>query len=70
MVLNRIRGWALANDFKPATLAAMAGLADNVTRGMDAADWSPSSRSIRQLEALIPPMWRPGDPVPAKGEAA
>ena len=49
---------------KPATLARVAGLAENVTRDMDAKEWGPSSRSIRRLEALIPPGWRVGDPLP------
>lgn len=64
-VLDRIRAWARANELKPATLARMAGLAENVTRDMDAKDWGPSSRSIRRLEVLIPRDWRVGDPLPA-----
>lgn len=63
-VLDRIRGWAGANELKPATLARQAGLAESVTRGMDGGDWSPSSSSIRSLEALIPAGWMPGHPVP------
>jgi len=64
-VLDRIRGWAAANELKPATLARQAGLAETVTRDMDEAAWSPSSNSIRKLEALIPEGWRPGMPVPS-----
>lgn len=63
-VLDRIRGWAAANALKPATLARQAGIAEVVTRDMDDAGWSPSSRSIRRLEALIPAGWKPGDPLP------
>ncbi len=62
-VLDRIRAWASANKLKPATLARQAGLAEVVTRDLDQEDWSPSSRSIRRLEALIPPGWKAGDPV-------
>lgn len=60
-VLDRIRGWAAANNWKPATLARRAGLAESVTRDMDAPDWAPSSNSIRRFEALIPAGWRVGD---------
>lgn len=68
-VLDRIRAWSKANDWKPATFARVAGVADNVTRDMDCADWSPSSTSIRRLEATVPKDWCPGDPVPVKGKA-
>lgn len=72
-VLDRIRGWASANEWKPATLARMAGVAESVTRDMDEPSWSPSSNSIRRFEALIPDGWRVGDPIPtppAKASAA
>jgi hypothetical protein len=70
-VLDRLRAWASANSLRPATLARQAGLAEGVTRNMDRPDWSPSSTSIRSIEALIPPGWQAGDPVPAKtAEAA
>lgn len=68
-VLDRIRGWASANELKPATLARLAGLAETVTRDIDDEAWSPSSNSIRKLEALIPEGWMPGLPVPAVPEA-
>lgn len=64
-VLDRIRGWAAANDLKPATFARQAGLAETVTRDIERPDWSPSSNSIRKLEALIPEGWMPGHPLPA-----
>ena len=63
-VLARIRSWAFANDLKPATYARLAGVAEVVTRDMAGESWSPSSRSIRRLEALIPAGWKAGDPVP------
>ena len=62
-VLDRIRGWAAANEWKPATLARMAGVAESVTRDMDEQSWGPSSNSIRRFEALIPQGWRTGDPI-------
>ena len=69
-VLDRIRGWASANEWKPATFARMAGVAESVTRDMDESGWGPSSNSIRRLEALIPEGWRVGDPVPEKARVA
>jgi len=58
-VLDRIRAWAAANELRPATLARQAGIAEVVTRDMASADWSPSSKSIRALESIIPPEWQP-----------
>lgn len=69
-VLDRIRAWARANDWKPATLARKAGIAEVVTRSMTTDAWSPSSTSIRAMEGLIPADWREGDPVPAKQDEA
>lgn len=69
-VLDRIRGWAAANNWKPATLARRAGLAESVTRDMDDADWAPSSNSIRRFEALIPEGWRVGDDLPLPPSAS
>jgi len=68
--LNRIRAWAKANDLKPATLAREADIAENVTRNIDDAGWSPTSKSIRALESLIPKGWRVGDPVPDRKRRA
>ena len=62
--LDRLRAWARANGWQPATFARKAGLAENVTRGMDEKDWAPTSRSIRALEQLIPADWKIGDPLP------
>ena len=64
--LKRIRAWARANDLKPATVARLAGIAEKVTRDLYDAQWSPTSRSIRAMETLIPSGWKPGDPVPAQ----
>lgn len=65
-VLDRIRSWAKANDMKPATMARRAGISEVVTRGMDEPTWSPTSKSIRALEGLIPDGWQAGDPAPAQ----
>lgn len=62
-VLDRIRGWAAANNLKPATMARQAEIAEVVTRDMADPAWSPSSKSIRRLEALIPAGWQVGDPL-------
>lgn len=67
-VLHRIRAWAAANDLKPATLARQAEISEVVTRDMAEKGWSPSSKSIRSMEALIPTGWQAGDPLPAPDE--
>lgn len=68
--LDRLRAWAKANGWQPATMAGHAGLNEKVTRGMFLKDWSPTSTSIRALEALITRGWQAGDPVPKKARAA
>lgn len=65
-VLDRIRAWAKANDWAPATLARKAGLSEVVTRDMGQPDWGPTSRSIRAFETLIPAGWQAGDPLPTE----
>lgn len=68
--LDRIRAFAEAMEWKPARLAREAGLADIATRNMARDDWSPSSTTIRRLEALIPAKWQAGDPAPSSKRAA
>ena len=57
-------GWA------PYRFAVESNVAEATLRDIDGADWNPTVRTLEKLEALIPRDWRPGDPVPAKGEAA
>lgn len=54
-------------DWRPSRVAREAGLADIATRNMHKGEWSPSSSTIRRLEALIPEDWKAGDPLPAQG---
>lgn len=68
--LNRIRAFAQAMEWKPARVAREAGLADIATRNMHKDEWSPTSSTIRRLEALIPADWKAGDPPPPAQETA
>jgi hypothetical protein len=68
--LDRIRAFAKAMDWKPARVAREAGLADIATRNMHKDDWSPTSSTIRRLEALIPESWQAGDAPPSAKDAA
>lgn len=68
--LDRIRAFARAMDWKPARVAREAGLADIATRNMAREDWSPTSSTIRRLEALIPDKWSAGDPAPSGDQRA
>lgn len=69
-VLNRLRAFRRAMDWNPQQLADGAGLSRETVRNMDAADWRPTTLTIRAIEALIPPTWRAGDPAPDSKEAA
>lgn len=69
-VLARIRAFAAAKGWKPSRLAREAGIADMVTRGIERPDWSPSGKSVRALERVIPAGWKPGDPLPTPPEEA
>lgn len=42
-----------------AALARAAGLSVNSLRDMDDPGWTPSGTTIRRLETVIPPDWKP-----------
>lgn len=69
-VLDRIRAYARARDWMPGRLAVEAGLSRGTLKDLFAAGWSPSSATVKAIEAVIPPAWQAGDPVPAASEAA
>jgi 3,4-dihydroxy 2-butanone 4-phosphate synthase/GTP cyclohydrolase II len=52
--IARIRAFAKSQKIRPARLAIMAGLHANTLRSFDDADWSPTGKTLRKLEALIP----------------
>lgn len=63
-VLKRLQAYRRAADLSYSALAQSAGLSRAALNGMDNADWSPSSTTIRAVERLIPEGWRVGDPLP------
>ena len=70
LALQRIRSYARAATISPTALARMADLSDRSTRDMHRDGWSPSSTTIRKLEAVIPPDWMPPAAAAAAQEAA
>jgi hypothetical protein len=67
--LSRVRAWRETKGWALYRMATLAGVAEASVRGMDDADWNPTLKTLRRLEALIPEGWRPGDPVPSDAAA-
>jgi len=65
-VLKRLQAYRKAANLSYSALAQGAGLSRAALLGMDAADWSPSSTTIRAIERLIPSGWRAGEPLPER----
>jgi transcriptional regulator with XRE-family HTH domain len=63
-VIARIRAWMEATRQSAEAFAGIAGVAGNTVRGIERDDWQPSVKTLRKLEAVIPPGWQPDDPVP------
>lgn len=63
-VIDRIRAWMTANRYSVNGFATIAGVSEGTLRGIHEADWQPSVRTLRKLEAVIPAGWRPGDELP------
>lgn len=53
-VIARIRAFATWKRWAPSRLAVEAGLSNMALRDMDAPGWSPTTATLRKLEALIP----------------
>lgn len=60
----RVRAWRQAIGWAPYRFATEAGVAEASLRGIDSDEWNPTVRTLERLEAVIPPDWRIGDPVP------
>lgn len=64
MVIARIRSWMIANNHTANAFATVAGVSEGAIRDIHDKGWRPSLATLRKLEAVIPPGWQPGDPVP------
>lgn len=53
-VIARIRAFRRAQGWTKARYATAAGLRESTIRMMDAPGWSPTTKTIRRLEAVIP----------------
>ena len=69
-VIARLRGWAEANRWSKSKFAAEAGLVDTTLRAFDAPGWNPTRETLEKLEAVVPPGWQLGDPIPPKTPSA
>lgn len=54
-VLGRIRAYAVFRGWKKSRLAAAAGLRDTTLRDFESPNWNPRIKTVRKLEAIIPP---------------
>jgi len=52
--IRRIRAFAASRKWRKSRLAREAGMPDTTLRHFDRPDWSPTVKTIRRLEALIP----------------
>jgi hypothetical protein len=70
VTIARIRAYALAMGWTRGALAKKAGLrSHNTLRKFDDPDWSPSVKTLRKLEALVPAEFI-GHAEPKSGQAA
>lgn len=67
--IARIRAWRRANDWTAHRYAAEASVPEGSTRRMDDDGWSPTLRTLRKLDAVVPAGWQPGDATPAHPDA-
>lgn len=54
LVLNRIRAFAEAQNWKKSKLAKEAGLGDTTLRNFDNEKWNPTVKVLRKIEKIIP----------------
>ncbi|HQS18632.1 helix-turn-helix transcriptional regulator [Reyranella sp.] len=69
-VIVRLRAWANARGWTKSRFAVEAGLRDTTLRGFHDDDWNPTREILARLEAVIPPDWQAGDPVPVSEAAS
>jgi hypothetical protein len=69
--VERVRAWLSANDRgRWRMFAVAAGVDEKTLRLAVRKKWNPTYHTLQKLEALIPPGWQPGDPVPKPKAAA
>lgn len=59
--IERIRSYRRARRWSINRLATEARIGESTIRRLDAPDWSPATETLRRLEAIIPPEFRPAD---------
>lgn len=69
-VLDRIRAYAVAQSWSLGPLALRAGLSRGALRNLHRPTWSPTTATVKAIEALIPADWRAGDTVAVEGANA
>lgn len=65
-VLARVRAYRKAAELSYSAFALRAGLSRAALNGMDKDDWSPTSDTLKNIEAIIPAGWREGEPLPTE----
>lgn len=69
-ILDRFRAFRREAGLSLSAFALAAGLSRSALMGMEAAEWSPGGDTIRALEQLVGPTWKPGEPVPESVKSA
>lgn len=68
--IDRVRAFAAAEGWSCHRLAKAAGLSWQTVANMQSQDWSPSYKTLRKLESLIPPDFQPGHTPEGAADAA
>lgn len=54
MAIDCVRRFAAASDLGPKEIAERAGVSESALRHMHISGWSPSTRTLRKIEAIVP----------------
>lgn len=66
--IERVRAFRKAKGWSRTRYARLAGLGPNALAEIDERDWAPRADTLRKLEAVIPPEFRPVAPQPTAEE--